>query len=88
MELAVLMVMVLMVLGVMLRGSEAVVPWLLINTIVGVVLLFVTNQVLMLPIPINLFTILICAVGGVVGWLFVLILHALGISGALAFLLL
>ena len=88
MELAVLMVMVLMVLGVMLRGSEAVVPWLLVNTIVGVVLLFVTNQVLMLPIPINLFTILICAVGGVVGWLFILILHALGISGALAFLLL
>jgi hypothetical protein len=88
MELAVLMVMVLMVLGVMMRGSEAVVPWLLVNTIVGVVLLFVTNQVLMLPIPINLFTILICAVGGVVGWLFILILHALGISGALAFLLL
>jgi hypothetical protein len=88
MELAVLMVMVLMVLGVMLRGSEAVVLGLLINTIVGVVLLFVTNQVLMLPIPINLFTILICAVGGVVGWLFILILHALGISGALAFLLL
>ena len=88
MELAVLMVMVLMVLGVMLRGSEAVVLGLLINTIVEVVLLFVTNQVLMLPIPINLFTILICAVGGVVGWLFILILHALGISGALAFLLL
>ena len=88
MELAVLMVMVLMVLGVMLRGSEAVVLGLLINTIVGVVLLFVTNQVLMLPIPINLFTILICAVGGVVGWLFILILHALGISGTLAFLLL
>jgi hypothetical protein len=88
MELAVLMVMVLMVLGVMLRGSEAVVLGLLINTIVGVVLLFVTNQVLMLPIPINLFTILICAVGGVVGWLFILILHALGISGALALLLL
>ena len=32
MELAVLVLMVLMVLGVMLRGSEAVVPWLLINT--------------------------------------------------------
>jgi hypothetical protein len=88
MELAVLVLMVLMVLGVMLRGSEAVVPALLINTIVGLVLLFVTNLVLIPPIVINLFTILICAVGGVVGWLFILILHALGISGALAFLLL
>ena len=80
MELAVLVLMVLMVLGVMLRGSEAVVPGLLINTIVGLVLLFVTNLVLIPPILINLFTILICAVGGVVGWLFVLILHLLEVA--------
>ena len=80
MELVVLVLMVLMVLGVMLRGSEAVVPGLLINTIVGLVLLFVTNLVLIPPIPINLFTILICAVGGVVGWLFVLILHLLEVA--------
>ncbi|MDQ3834754.1 MAG: pro-sigmaK processing inhibitor BofA family protein [Actinomycetota bacterium] len=80
MELAVLVLMVLMVLGVMLRGSEAVVPWLLVNTIVGLVLLFVTNLVLIPPIVINLFTILICAVGGVVGWLFVLILHLLEVA--------
>ena len=80
MELAVLVLMVLMVLGVMLRGSEAVVPWLLVNTIVGLVLLFVTNLVLIPPILINLFTILICAVGGVVGWLFVLILHLLEVA--------
>ncbi len=88
MGLVVLVLMVLMVLGVMLRGSEAVVPGLLINTIVGLVLLFVTNLVLIPPIVINLFTILICAVGGVVGWLVILILHLLGISRALAFLLL
>ena len=88
MELVVLVLMVLMVLGVMVWRSEAVVPGLLINTIVGLVLLFLTNLVLIPPIVINLFTILICAVGGVVGWLFVLILHLLGISGALAFLLL
>ena len=80
MELAVLVLMVLMVLGVMLRGSEAVVPGLLINTIVGLVLLFVTNLVLIPPIPINLFTILICAVGGVVGWLVILILHLLEVA--------
>ena len=80
MELAVLVLMVLMVLGVMLRGSEAVVPWLLVNTIVGLVLLFVTNLVLIPPIVINPFTILICAVGGVVGWLFVLILHLLEVA--------
>ena len=80
MELVVLVLMVLMVLGVMLRGSEAMVPWLLMNTIVGVVLLFVTNLVLIPPILINPFSILICAVGGVVGWLFVLILHLLEVA--------
>ena len=80
MELAVLVLMVLMVLGLMLRGSEAVVPGLLINTIVGLVLLFVTNLVLIPPIVINLFTILICAVGSVVGWLVILILHVLEVA--------
>ena len=80
MELVVLVLMVLMVLGVMLRGSEAVVPGLLINTIVGLVLLFVTNLVLIPPILISPFAILICAVGGVVGWLFVLILHLLEVA--------
>jgi len=88
MGLAVLVLMVLMVLGVMVRWGEAVVPGLLINTIVGLVLLFLTNLVLIPPIVINLFTILICAVGGVVGWLIILLLHLLGISRALAFLLL
>ena len=80
MELVVLVLMVLMVLGVMLRGSEAMLPGLLMNTIVGVVLLFVTNLVLIPPILINPFTILICAVGGVVGWLFILILHLLEVA--------
>jgi hypothetical protein len=79
MELIVFLLMILMVLVLMLR-SEAVLPALLINTIVGLVLLFLTNLVLIPPIPINLFTILICAVGGVVGWLVILILHVLGIA--------
>ena len=80
MELAVLVLMVLMVLVLMLWRSEAVVPGLLINTIVGLVLLFLTNLVLIPPIVINLFTILICAVGGVVGWLIILILHLLEVA--------
>ena len=80
MELAVLVLMVLMVLGLMMWRSEAVVPGLLINTIVGLVLLFVTNLVLIPPLVINLFTILICAVGGVVGWVVILVLHVLGIA--------
>ena len=79
MELLVLVIMILMVLVLMLR-SEAVMPALFVNTIVGVVLLFLTNLVLLPPIPLNLFTVLVCAIGGVVGWLVILILHVLGIA--------
>jgi len=45
-----------------------------------VVLIFLTNLFLSPPIPINLLTILISAIGGVIGWLFILILHLLGVA--------
>ena len=51
---------------------------LITNTILGVVLLFLTNLVLADDIPINLLTVIICAIGGVIGWLVILILHLSG----------
>jgi len=51
---------------------------LITNTILGVVLLFLTNLVLADDIPINLLTVIICAIGGVIGWLGILILSLLG----------
>ena len=53
---------------------------LIINAILGVILLFLTNLVLADDIPINLLTVIICAIGGVVGWLVILILHLLGVA--------
>jgi hypothetical protein len=53
---------------------------LLINAVVGVVLLFLTNLVVSPPIPINIITLLICAVGGVAGWLIILVLYVLQIA--------
>jgi hypothetical protein len=53
---------------------------LIINAILGVVLLFLTNLVLADDIPINLLTVMICAIGGVIGWLVILILHLLGVA--------
>ena len=62
-----------------IRGIRFV--WaLLINTIIGVVLIFLTNLFLSPPIPINILTILISAIGGVIGWLIILILHLLGVA--------
>ena len=53
---------------------------LIANTIVGLILLFLTNLFLSDEVPLNLLTIVICAIGGVVGWLVIVILHLLGIA--------
>ena len=53
---------------------------LIINAILGVILLFLTNLVLADDIPINLLTVIICAIGGVIGWIVILILHLLGVA--------
>ncbi len=79
MEPIVLVVVVLVVL-VLLGQAVRRLPGLIVNGIVGAVLLFVTNIVLADDLPINLLTVLICAIGGVVGWLTILILHVLGIA--------
>ncbi len=68
-----------MILVLMGRGPVTV-SGLIVNAIVGLVLLFLTNLVISPPIPINIITILICALGGVVGWLIILILHILGVA--------
>ena len=53
---------------------------LIVNAILGVLLIFLTNLILADDIPINIFTILICAIGGVLGWLIILVLHLLQIA--------
>jgi len=53
---------------------------LAVNALVGLIALFLTNLFLEDNIPINLLTILICAIGGVVGWLIILVLHLLRIA--------
>jgi SigmaK-factor processing regulatory protein BofA len=75
--LIILVVLVLVVLGGRGMGSLST---LVVNGLVGIVLLFLTNLFVSPPIPINIITVLICAIGGVVGWLLILILHILGIA--------
>ncbi len=55
-------------------------PILIANAILGVILLFLTNLVLADDIPINIITVIICAILGVLGWALLLILHLLGIA--------
>jgi hypothetical protein len=53
---------------------------LIANAIVGLILLFRTNLFLSDDLPVNLLTVVICAIGGVVGWLVILVLHLLGVA--------
>ncbi len=50
------------------------------NAIVGLILLFLTNLFLADDMPINIITVVICAILGVVGWAIILILHLLGLA--------
>jgi hypothetical protein len=78
-ELVVLILVVVVVLFLLTRGGRYL-GQLIVNGIIGVVLLFLTNLVLADDIPLNVLTILICAIGGVVGWLIILALHLLGVA--------
>ena len=80
MESVVLLLVVALVLAVLIISGIRFVWALLINAIIGVVLIFLTNLFLSPPIPINLLTILISAIGGVIGWLIILILNLLGVA--------
>ena len=80
MEWVVLLIVVVVVGAVLISSGIRFVWALLTNAIIGLVLIFLTNLFLSPPIPINLLTILISAIGGVIGWLIILILHLLGIA--------
>ena len=53
---------------------------LIVNTVLGLLLLFLTNLIIEPDIPINLITVLVVAILGVLGWAVVLILHLLGMA--------
>jgi hypothetical protein len=82
MEWVVLIVVVIAVVAVftLVARTTAMVVGLAVNAILGLIFLILTNLFLEDDIPITLLTILICAIGGVVGWLIILVLHLLRIA--------
>jgi len=79
-ELIILIILVVLLVLFVVWGGGRSLGGLLVNAILGIVLLFLTNLFITPPIPINILTVLICAIGGVLGWLIILILHVLGIA--------
>ena len=80
MEPIILVVVVVLVVLILLGRRPGSLSGLVVNGIVGGVLLFLTNLLFATGLPINLLTVIICALGGVVGWLIILVLHILGIA--------
>jgi hypothetical protein len=74
---AALVILALLATDIALEGGLV---GLAINAVVGVLLLFLTNLFLSPPIPINFITVLICAIGGVVGWMVIVVLYLLQIA--------
>ena len=74
---AALVILALLATDIALEGGLV---GLAINAVVGVLLLFLTNLFLSPPIPTNIITVLICAIGGVVGWLIIVVLYLLQIA--------
>ncbi len=84
MELIVLVLVALGAVLVLARFTD-VLPVLIFNAGLGLVLLVLSNLLLSPPVPANLTTILVCVIGGVVGWLIVMVLHILGIAFYVSF---
>jgi inhibitor of the pro-sigma K processing machinery len=53
---------------------------LIVNAVIGIIILVLLNLFLSPPVVINIWSILISAIGGIVGVLIVLVLHFLGIA--------
>jgi hypothetical protein len=79
MELIVLVLVTVGAVLVLMRFAD-VLPVLIFNAGLGLVLLVLSHLFLLPSVPADLITILACVIGGVVGWLIVMVLHILGIA--------
>ncbi|MFZ0925370.1 MAG: pro-sigmaK processing inhibitor BofA family protein [Halobacteriota archaeon] len=76
--LLVVAILVLIVLYLLVKLGARYGKYLAVNSILGIIVLLLANFV-GLPVPINLITIIICALAGIPGALLVILLFVLGI---------
>lgn len=73
-----LVMLVLVVLIVLYFGRDII--WLIVNSVIGLVALWVINLLPFVNITINIWSILIVALGGVAGLILLILLSALNIA--------
>ncbi|MDP2666661.1 MAG: pro-sigmaK processing inhibitor BofA family protein [Candidatus Diapherotrites archaeon] len=74
--LSFVLLVLLVAIGLRFVGS---VFWLLVNSLIGVIALAILNLAPVVDIPINIWTVLIAAIGGIPGIILLLLLDVFGI---------
>lgn len=73
------LILAIIILVVLFRVVKNI-PALIGNAVLGIIILVVLNLFLSPPVVINIWSILISAIGGIAGVIIVLVLHFLGIA--------
>ena len=73
------LILAIIIVIVLFRVARNI-PALIGNAVIGVIILVLLNLFLSPPVVINIWSILISAIGGIAGVIIVLVLHCLGIA--------
>ena len=73
------LILAIIVIVVLFRVARNI-PALIGNAVIGVIILVLLNLFLSPPVVINIWSILISAIGGIAGVIIVVVLHFLGIA--------
>ncbi len=73
------LILAIIVVAVLFKVFRNIVG-LVVNAVIGVVILWLLNLLLTPPVAINIWSILISAIGGIAGVIIVIVLHFLGIA--------
>jgi len=73
------LILAIIVVAVLFKVFRNIVG-LVVNAVIGVVILWLLNLFLTPPVAINIWSILISAIGGIAGVIIVIVLHFLGIA--------
>ena len=73
------LILAIIVAVILFRALKSL-PALIVNAVIGVIVLWLLNLFLSPPVAINIWSILISAIGGLGGIVIVLVLHFLGLA--------
>jgi hypothetical protein len=79
-EIGILLLVILILAVVIIMGVVENAEYFIVNTILGLIILALSNIIFKLGIAYSIPAILICALGGIPGALLVILLHILGVA--------